>query len=319
MEFIELIKYFPFKMEVLFSLLVLVIIGVIKWGLNKIINKKVDSIAAKYRWRKITTYLAFFIGLILILPMWFKGFETLGTFLGISTAGIAIALRDLLASVVGWIVIIWKRPFSLGDRIEIEGTAGDVVDIRIFQFSLLEIGNWVESDQSTGRVVHFPNNRILTSKVANYTAGFNFIWNEIPVLVTFESDWEKARSIMMKIAEDKVGNLAEVAQEKIKKASHKFLIYYGKLTPIVYTSVKESGVLLTLRYMCEPQRRRTTEGEIWEEILKAFRSEEQIDLAYPTQRFYIKEPEMKKGMNAINPDEREEINGIDDKKSRGNR
>ncbi len=296
MDFIELVNDFPFKMEILFSLLVLITIGVIKWGLNKIINKRVDSIAAKYRWRKVTTYLSFFIGLVLILPMWFKGFETLGTFLGISTAGIAIALRDLLASVVGWVVIIWKKPFTLGDRIEIEGTAGDVVDIRIFQFSILEIGNWVESDQSIGRVIHFPNNRILTSHVANYTAGFNFIWNEIPVLITFESDWEKARNIIMKIAEEKVGNLAEGAQEKIKKASHKFLIYYGKLTPIVYTSVRESGVLLSLRYMCEPQRRRTTEGEIWEEILRAFKSEKQIDLAYPTQRFYVKEAGKKKGI-----------------------
>ncbi len=309
MEFIELIKSFDFKMEILFSLLVIIVIGVIKWGINKIINKKVDSITSKYRWRKITTYISFFIGLVLILPMWFKGFETLGTFLGISTAGIAIALRDLLASVVGWIVIIWKRPFSLGDRIEIDGTAGDVIDIRIFQFSLLEIGNWVDSDQSTGRVIHFPNNLILTRKVANYTAGFNFIWNEIPVLITFESNWEKASSILRDIIEKRVGDLADVAQEKIKKASHKFLIYYGKLTPIIYTSVKESGILLTLRYMCEPLRRRTTEEEIWEDILTAFNKEEDIDFAYPTQRFFTKENKdmkridnIKENYNRVSPD-----------------
>ena len=77
--------------------------------------------------------------------------------------------------------------------------AGDVIDIRLFQFSINEIGNWVDADQSTGRIIHIPNGIVFTEPQANYTAGFQYIWNEIPVLVTFESDWKKAKQILTDI------------------------------------------------------------------------------------------------------------------------
>ena len=64
------------------------------------------------------------------------------------------------------------------------------------------------------------------------------------------------------------------------------MILYSRLTPIVYTSVQDSGVMLTIRYLCEPQRRRDSEQAIWEDVLKEFSQRADIDFAYPTQRFY---------------------------------
>jgi small-conductance mechanosensitive channel len=97
-----------------------------------------------------------------------------------------------LANLAGWVFIVWRHPFRVGDRVQIGEHAGDVVDLRIFQFSLMEIRNWVEADQSTGKIIHIPNGIIFTSPLANYTHGFNYLWNEIPITITFESDWEKA-------------------------------------------------------------------------------------------------------------------------------
>ncbi|MFP4661172.1 MAG: mechanosensitive ion channel family protein [Halanaerobiales bacterium] len=275
--------------EVFYTVIIILIISLIKWIFNRFVNDKIGEVKARYRWRKTTTYLAFFIGIILILPMWVKGFSSFVTYLGLSTAGLAIALRDLLASMIAWVFIIWKRPFKLGDRIEIDGVAGDVIDIRLFQFTIVEIGNWVKADQSTGRVVHIPNNKVLLQDVANYTMGFSFVWNEIPVLITFESDWQEAKKILLDIAEKQSGEMKELARKRIKEASKKFMIFYGNLSPIVYTKIKESGVLLTIRYLCEPRKRRSSESLIWEEILTTFTDFENIDFAYPTNRFYFKE------------------------------
>ena len=186
----------------------------------------------------------------------------------------------------GWIFILWRRPFEVGDRIQIGDHAGDVIDLRIFQFTLLEIGNWVGGDQSTGRVVHVPNGRVFTVELANYTRGFNFIWNEIPVRVTFESNWRKAKEILLEIAEEHTASSSEAAQEEVRKASQHFMIFYSKLTPTVYTSVEDSGVLLTLRYLCAPRRRRGTSQAIWEDVLDRFLECGDVDFAYPTQRFY---------------------------------
>lgn len=275
------------KANFIYTIFLIILIGLLKWMLNKFLISKFEDLALRYKWRKITTYLSFLIGGIMIPFLWLKNFQ-LGTFLGLFTAGVAIALRDLLSNFIGWIFIVWKRPFSIGDRIEIGGTAGDVVDVRIFQFSITEIGNWVEAEQSTGRIVHIPNKKVFNTDLANYTADFPYIWNEIPVLITFESDWQKAKNMFTQIVEGLVGEQIKTARRVINRSSRKYMIYYGTLTPIVYTRLKESGVLLTIRYLCDPRQRRGTEEEIWEAILKEVESESSIEFAYPTQRLYFK-------------------------------
>ena len=91
---------------------------------------------------------------------------------------------------------------------------------------------------------------------------------------------------MQEIATRHAEHLSKPAEEKVKEASEKFMIFYKTLTPTVYTSVKDSGVLLTIRYLCEPRRRRGSAQAIWEDILQEFAGCADIDFAYPTRRFY---------------------------------
>ena len=170
--------------------------------------------------------------------------------------------------------------------IQMGDISGDVIDLRIFQFSIIEIGNWVDADQSTGRIIHIPNGFVFTKSQANYTAGFEYIWNEIPVLITFESDWKKTKQILTDAVNKHAIHFNEEAERQIKAAARKFLIFYKNLTPIVYTSVKDSGVMLTMRYLCNVRQRRGSEQEIWEEVLGQFAKHKDIDFAYPTRRFY---------------------------------
>ncbi len=202
------------------------------------------------------------------------------------SAGLAIALQDLLVNFAGWLFFLIRKPFGVGDRIEIDGIIGDVIDLRLFQFSVIEIGNWVGADQSTGRIIHIPNGTVFKKPQANYTTGFEYIWHELPVLLTFESDWKKAKLILNNAVIKHSMHLSKEAEKQIKEAAKKFLIFYNKLSPIVYTSVEDSGVLLTMRYLCHVRRRRATAEAIWEEVLDQFANHKDIDFAYPTQRFY---------------------------------
>ena len=250
----------------------------------RIAFKKIKDVRIQYQWRKISTYITFPLGIVLIGRVWFEAFQSLATFLGLIAAGLAIALRDPVVNLAGWIYIIWQRPFEAGDRIQIGDQSGDIIDIRIFHFTLMEIGNWVNADQSTGRVIHIPNGKVFTEMLGNYSKGFQYIWNEIPVLITFESNWKKAKDKLLKIAYKDSENLTKSAERRIKKAAKRFLLFYSVLTPTVYTSVKDSGVLLTIRYLCEPRKRRITEHEMWEDILKEFAKCDDIDFAYLTTR-----------------------------------
>jgi small-conductance mechanosensitive channel len=273
---------------------------VIRKIILNLVFKRIEDVKVRYKWRKTSTYLLSFLGFLVLVKIWFQGFGSLATFLGLLSAGIAIALKDPIVNLVAWAFIMIRKPFDVGDRIQIGSVSGDVIDLRIFQFTIMEIGNWVDADQSTGRIIHVPNGKVFTDFQANYSTGFNYIWNELGVLVTFESDWEKAKKILTDILNKHAENLTEDVQKKIKETSRRFMIFYSVLTPIVYTSVKDSGVMLTMRYLCDVRKRRISAATIWEEVLIEFAKHDNIDFAYPTTRFYDNLSEGKPGTKPKN-------------------
>jgi small-conductance mechanosensitive channel len=253
--------------------------------IRKISTWRIEGDAGRYLARKTSSYILGFIGLLATWRIWVGGAQ-MALYLGFITAGLAVALRDPLVNLVGWLFIVIRQPFKVGDRIELDKTAGDVIDIRLFSFSLVEIGNWVDADQSTGRIVHVPNGLLFQQPMFNYTQGFNFVWNEIRVVLTFESDWESAKELLQEIATHHSAIKSEFAAREVRKAAKKFLIHFQHLTPIVWTDVLDNGVRLTIRYLCEPRMRRSSESAIWEDLLKELKTRDNIDFAYPTQRFY---------------------------------
>ena len=277
------------QQKLLFSVLIVVFLWLLHRILHSSITGRIQSLERRYQWQKALGYTFASLGVLAVGLVWIEGVQYAATYLGLVSAGLAIALKDPITNIVAWVFILWRKPFEVGDRIEIGQYAGDVVDQRIFQFSMMEIGNWVDSDQATGRILHIPNGLVFTCGVANYTHGPDYIWNEIPVLVTFESDWEKAKGLLQGIADAHDVSQDEVVAREFEAATRKFLLRYNKLTPIVYTNVLDSGVLLTIRYLCKPRERRGTTQSIWEEVLRAFAKHSDIDLAYPTTRFYTLE------------------------------
>jgi small-conductance mechanosensitive channel len=264
----------------------LLVLWLLREGALRIRLRRVEDVRVRYQWQKSTLYVYYALLVILLGTLWVRDLTNTATYLGLLSAGLAIALRDPVVNIVGWFFLVWRRPFEVGDRIQIGILAGDVIDLRIFQFTLMEIGNWVHADQSTGRVVHVPNGKVFTDNVANYSKGISYIWNEIPVVITFESDWRKGKELLAEIAGEHAAHLSPDAEENLKKVSRKFMLYYGALTPIVYTSVKDHGVQLTVRYLCRPHERRGSAQAIWEAVLDAFAEDPQLEFAYPTTRFY---------------------------------
>ena len=286
--------------KIIVSFIIIIVILIIQRLLKKLLLHRIVDLKVRYQWQKISLYLAVFLIIIFLSNIWLELFGSMGTFLGLLSAGIAIALKDPLVNMVAWGFILIRQPFKVGDRIQIGKVSGDVIDFRLFQFSIIEIGNWVDAEQSTGRIIHIPNGVVFTEPQANYTAEFQYIWNEMPVLVTFESNWKKAKQILTDVINHHGVMLSNEAERQLIEAAKKFLIFYSKLTPIVYTSVKDSGVMLTMRYMCNPRERRTTEEKIWEDVLNRFAECDDIDFAYPTQRFYNNTIEGKSGAKGKN-------------------
>lgn len=242
----------------------------------------------RYKWRKTITYVGLLVGLLLVGHLWVARVGSLATFLGLLTAGLAISLKDIVQNLAGWAFIVWSRPFDVGDRVQVGSHAGDVIDLHLFQFTLNEIGNWVDADQSTGRIIHVPNGKVLSEPVVNYDKGFRYIWSEIPVTITHESNWKRAKQLLEAIAARHAEQLTEQVEKELLEASRQYLIAYTKLTPIVYVRVRDQGICLTIRYLIRSRFRRGSENAIWQDVLDAFAAEADIDFAYPTTRQVVR-------------------------------
>ncbi len=268
----------------------LIITFVSLWAISQVlvwvVNRTVRDLRRRHILRKTIVYTALLFFFLsagrMILPK-----LNLSLMLGITSAGVALALQEAVLCIAGWLFILVKKPFDLGDRIEINGVKGDVIDIRTFQTTLLEVGNWVDAEQSTGRIVHIPNSYIFKYHCYNYTRGFEFIWNEVSVVVTFDSDWKRAKDILLELGNKWAQDRESIVAEKVRRMADNYMIHFNKFTPIVYTSIVDSGVKLTLRYMIEAKQRRSTSSHIFEEFLERIEKEPNVNLAYTTYTVYL--------------------------------
>lgn len=289
--------------KLLTSLIIILVLAIVRLLALRFIHRQFrENPRALYNWRKVTEYTTATLGILLVGRIWVEGIQSLATYLGLLSAGLAIALQDLIINLAGLVFIVSQRPFQVGDRIEITGHSGDVIDIRLFQFSLLEIGNRIDAEQSTGLIIHIPNGKIFTESLLNHSQGLPYIWHEIPVLVTFESDWEKAKKILVDVISKHAPHVDPDIQKYGYGPDKRFVITYSKLTPAVYTRVASSGVLLTMRYLVPPRAKRNSEQIIWEAVLKAFGQHWDIDFAYETQREYLHFREAKRPSQETSPE-----------------
>jgi small-conductance mechanosensitive channel len=266
---------------------------------RRLLARVVSDTSLRFQVNKAIGYALGLVTLIIIFKIWVReGISGFATYLGLLSAGLAIALQDPVANFAGWIYIILRRPFGIGDRIQVAQHTGDVVDIRPFRFLMLEIGNWVKADQSTGRVIHVPNSLVFKNAVANYDDAFGYIWNELEVTLTLESNWRSAKTALEKILTAHAERLTPDVATRIRRAAESMHIKFGKLTPVVWTSIMPNGVCLTMRYLCKPRERRSSASAIWEHVLEELGPMPDVDFAYPTQRVFDNRREGKPGARA---------------------
>ena len=167
--------------KIVVSLAVVVVFYLLEVVARRLIKKTIHDSVQRYKAIKRTSLLVGLSALLVVGTIWAEALGSITTMLGLLSAGIALALKDPLSSLVGWFYINGSRLYTIGDRIEIGDVVGDVIDISMLTTSLIEIGNWVDGEQSTGRLVKIPNNWVFTKGTYNYTQAFPYIWTEISI------------------------------------------------------------------------------------------------------------------------------------------
>ncbi len=283
--------------NVFWSLAVIVLLLFARRAIGSLLDRRLSDAAERYRWHKVLRTATWIVIGVIVAAIWLDGVSGLATIVAVVAAGLAIALRDPIVDLGGWLYISTRHPLRVGDRVSIAGERGDVVDIGLFVFSLMQLGDGVTGPrQTTGRLVLVPNKFVFTNPLINESLVFDYIWREIPVVVTFESDWQRAKQILNDAVQRHSGHLAPHAELQTRAAVTQYMVAQGSFEPRVYTRAIDHGVELTMRFLSEIRRPREMEEAIWEDVLRAFETEPRIDLAYPTSRVYRNTEEGKAGL-----------------------
>lgn len=264
------------------------------------INKRMDDTNRRHVFRKIANYLTTALIILCLLFIWVKNLTFLTALTGFLAAGLAIALRDIILSFFGWLKIISTRPFSVGDRIQVEGLEGDIIDVSPLHTVILEVGNWVEASQSTGRIVFIPNNIIFLQSVFNSTQGFPYLWDEFSIVVTFESDYQTAKELLRDQVDDVVGINYRRVRREIQRMKDRYAIQYENLNSRVYTSIQDHGVKLTIRYLTKVRGRREVKSRLSQKIMSLLEEHSDVELAYPTYRVFRRDVEQTGDQDELN-------------------
>ncbi len=223
---------------------------------------------AKYRARKLFDVSGYLLVVVLITVVYSDKLGGLTVALGVAGAGIAFALQEVIASVAGWLAIMFGGFYRTGDRVELGGIKGDVIDIGVLRTTLMEVGQWVDGDLYNGRIVRIANSFIFKQPVFNYSADFPFLWDEIKIPVMFGSDYDRARTLFDKVLREVAGGLTEDSQAKWKGMVSKFMVEDARTKPWVTMTFNDNWVEFTLRYVVDYKQRRTTRDALFTRLLR---------------------------------------------------
>ncbi|WP_405266837.1 mechanosensitive ion channel family protein [Cellulophaga sp. Ld12] len=254
------------------ALWVVVIVASISF-LRKVLKKRIADLAIRYKAQKGVEIIGYvLIALLILISFTVKNLEDYTIIIGLFTAGITFTLQELILSIAGSFYIFFVRVYKPGDRIEINGIKGDVIDIDSIYTTLMEMGEWVSSDNYSGRIVKISNAFVFKGPIKNYSMDFPFVWDELNILITFESDLDLAKKIVLEQAELLLADYTEKSTAKWEEMVERYYIEDSKLAPSIAINLTDNWVAINLRYITDYKKRRATKHELLELIQREIKA-----------------------------------------------
>ena len=264
---------------ILKSILILIIFRFLYKMVVLIFAKKIKTSRKVFLFNRNTSIIINIIAFIVLFIIWEPHLKNIITLISFISAGLTIAIRDIILNLFAGIFINARKPFKLEDRISIDGVIWDVVVINALSFKILEVKDRENGEQSSGLIINIPNSFVFSKSLKNYNTAFKYIWEEITVKIPLDADVEKNKKEILEIVENNeiVASIPKKMNKEIHDASLDYRIYYNHLTPIIYTKVVDSHIELTARFLVHPKKSRIVEDDVWTKILKKYK-ENKIDL-----------------------------------------
>lgn len=247
-----------------------------------LLSRRITVSKTRYSFKKTVSIVYLVVLVAVVINIWVENTQSLLLSYGIIAAGLAVALQDLFKNFVGGVIIFVTGIYRVGDRVEINSRKGDVIDIDILYTTLMEMGEWMSGDQATGRLTIIPNGYILSGSVNNYTKDHAFLWDEISVPITYESDWKKAVTMILTIVRRETGPVAYEAEKSLSGLEEKYYLPRKVVEPAVFITLTDNWISFNIRYMTAVRERRMTKNKLSRLILDEIEKSDNIKLASTT-------------------------------------
>lgn len=261
--------------------------------LRKIARNRIENVSFRYKTQKGIEVFGYVMIAILFLVFFTAGnIKDYSLIIGLFTAGIAFTLQELILSIAGSFYIFAVRVYTPGDRIEINGIKGDVIDIDSIYTTIMEMGEWVSSDNYSGRIVKISNAFVFKGPIKNYSMDFPFVWDELNILITYESDVELAKKIVMDSSLELLSDYVEGSKAKWGEMVERYYIENATLEPTIAIKLTDNWIEVNVRYITDYKLRRGTRHKLFDAIQKeTLRTDGRVVLASATLQL-LKIPEV---------------------------
>ena len=244
------------------------IIWVIVNTIQKNLFSRIKDTDNRYRAKKISSFLGYFLVIVLLTIVFSDKLGGLTVALGVAGAGIAFALQEVIVSFAGWLAIMFGGFYKTGDRVQLGGIKGDVMDIGVLRTTIMETGQWVDGDLYNGRIVFVANSFVFKEPVFNYSGDFPFLWDEIKIPIQYGSDYDLTKEILEQTGKEIAGDLTEKSKEKWIALQNKYRLEDAQTEAMVSLTANDNWVEFTLRYVVTYKKRRATKTQLFTQILK---------------------------------------------------
>ena len=258
-----------------------------------VVSRRADDPYARYYLRKIVHAVIVVLLLIALAVVWRPFAGRIGVVLGLITAGLAFAMQEVIGALAGWVSIFTGRQFRVGDRIQMSGVRGDVLDVTPLRTKILEIGSgqeedsWVRGRQYTGRVVSISNKAVFSEPVFNSSATFDYLWEELTIPVPYDDDWRRAEIILREEAE-RASSPTE-AKKAVEQVRRRYPVGRTDVEPRVFVRATDNWVELAARFVVPVRSARAVKDEMTRRVLDRF-AEQSITVASTTQHITVDQP-----------------------------
>lgn len=244
------------------------VVLLIRYFVTRSLNSTIKSTDNKYRARKAVNLVGYLLIVSVVLFVYSDKLGNIGVAIGVTGAGIAFALQEVIISIAGWFSIVTSGKVGVGQRVKIGDVKGDIIDIELMYTVIMELGDWVDGDLYNGRIVSIANSFVFKEKVFNYSAEYPFLWDEIVIPIRTESDYQLARKVFTDVVNEICGEYAANSEKQWSKLANKFRVEEAQVQPMVTLEFDENWISFKLRYIVDYKKRRTTKDKIYTRLLE---------------------------------------------------